>query len=419
LCPLLPTVKENGTHAKRAAAGALLRPLPGVLPLFSRADSLTFPRHLPRLFRPPRAELERNVQGIVHLTNRGTRPRAGLTLTGTDANGLPTSTIYDPSSLRLSLVHLPTSALIKYTYDDNNGLITQSVIDAEGLPASVTTTHFNGIGRAQLIENVVDHPSGVNRVSQQYDRMGRLWQLSQPYQYYPLYWTVFSYDSLGRVTTIRNPDGTENEAFYDEAKWPSSASIAPGQRDPGQTIRRVDEVGRESWSRTDALGQLVEVVTPAADRKGSVFERGDVDTRYFFNVLGLLTRVVQGRDQQERDFQYDPLGRLTAEYLPEKSRTLDDNGIYVGEQGQWSDVFTYDDRSNLISHVDARGVKVLYEFLNDPLNRLQSVSYQTPATGPLRIATSPAISSYFPEGGSQEQLHGSRRGRHVGRQIGP
>ena len=80
-------------------------------------------------------------------------------------------------------------------------------------------------------------------------------------------------------------------------------------------------------------------------------------------------------------FQYDSLGRLTAEYLHEKSATLDDNGVYVGGSGQWSDVFTYDDRSNLISHMDARGVKTIYDYADDPLNRLQHVTYDLSGFG--------------------------------------
>jgi YD repeat-containing protein len=149
----------------------------------------------------------------------------------------------------------------------------------------------------------------------------------------------------------------------------------------------------------DALGQLAEVVEPAADGSGSVFDPGNVDTVYSYNGVGLPTLVLQGADQQERDFQYDLLGRLTAQYLPEKSRTLDVHGLYLGPEGRWSDVFEYNDRSNLVSHVDARGVKTVYDF--DPLNRLQSVSY--PNVGRIDpsspILPSPSASySYMPTG---------------------
>ena len=44
-------------------------------------------------------------------------------------------------------------------------------------------------------------------------------------------------------------------------------------------------------------------------------------------------------------------------------------------------MFTYDDRSNMTSRTDARGVKTIYAFNNDPLNRLQSVTFDTTGFG--------------------------------------
>jgi YD repeat-containing protein len=51
---------------------------------------------------------------------------------------------------------------------------------------------------------------------------------------------------------------------------------------------------------------------------------------------------------------------LTAQKLAEASPMLDDTGGYHASGGTWSDVFTYDDHSNLTSHTDARGVKTIY-----------------------------------------------------------
>jgi RHS repeat-associated protein len=84
--------------------------------------------------------------------------------------------------------------------------------------------------------------------------------------------------------------------------------------------------------------------------------------------------------QQTRSFKYDSLGRLTAQKLPEMNATLNDAGTYVGA-GTWSDVFTYDVRSNLTSSTDARGVKTVFNYSNDPLNRLQSISWDTSGFG--------------------------------------
>jgi RHS repeat-associated protein len=130
-------------------------------------------------------------------------------------------------------------------------------------------------------------------------------------------------------------------------------------------------LGRERWYRLDALGHLAEVVEPDPKGRGSVFDPGNVVTRYSFNALGRLTRTSQG--DQVREFQYDAVGNLTAEYLPEKSRSLDNLGHHVTSGGMWSDVFTYDEQSNLTSHIDARGVKTNYSY--DPLRSLLTIRY--------------------------------------------
>jgi YD repeat-containing protein len=138
-----------------------------------------------------------------------------------------------------------------------------------------------------------------------------------------------------------------------------------------------DPWGRERWGRTDSSGRLVEVVEPDQNGSGSVASNG-MRTEYGYNSLGKLTSITQG--PQTRSFKYDSLGRVTAQKLAEMSATLNNAGTYVGS-GTWSDVFTYDERSNLISHTDARGVKTLYTYNNDPLNRLQSVSWDTSGFG--------------------------------------
>ena len=138
-----------------------------------------------------------------------------------------------------------------------------------------------------------------------------------------------------------------------------------------------DAWGRERWGRTDSSGRLVEVVEPNPSGNGSVATSGLVTT-YAYNTLGNLITVSQ--DAQTRSFAYDSLGRLTAQKLAETSATLNDAGTYVGS-GTWSDVFTYDDRSNLTSRTDARGVKTVYTYNSDPLNRLQSVSWDTSGFG--------------------------------------
>lgn len=197
------------------------------------------------------------------------------------------------------------------------------------------------------------------------------------------------------MTIVTAPDGSTTQFFYNESNRPSVASNAPGQ-----TVRIVDALGRERWARNDAQGRLVEVVEPDPNSSGSVGTNGLVTT-YGYDTVGNLISVTQG--DQIRSFKHDSLGRLVAQKLAEKKASLNNSGTYVGVDGsgaQWSDYFRYDARSNLVQHRDARGVKINFWFFDrtghtdpgdgtapDPLNRLQSITYDNTGDPNYNLAT--------------------------------
>ncbi|HKW75803.1 MAG TPA: RHS repeat-associated core domain-containing protein, partial [Terriglobales bacterium] len=80
-------------------------------------------------------------------------------------------------------------------------------------------------------------------------------------------------------------------------------------------------------------------------------------TQYSYNAMGLLTQVTEG--QQVRKFNYDSLGRLASQTLPEK--------LNLG------DTFTYTDFGAVATRTDARGVKATYTY--DNLDRVSSIVY--------------------------------------------
>src|SRR5215204_745578 len=172
------------------------------------------------------------------------------------------------------------------------------------------------------------------------------------------------------MTKMLAPDGSEVRSQYNEPSRPSNSPTTPGQ-----TQRTVDPWGRERWTLTDALGRLRAVVEPNSEGNGTVSGAGHVSTLYNYSALDKLVAIRQ--PDQQRRFRYNSLGRLTHQHLPEKSATLNDKGEYVGTGGVWSDVFTYDVCSNLATHTDARGVKTIYDYIGDPLCRLQTVIYDT------------------------------------------
>ena len=310
----------------------------------------------------------------------------GLILTATDENGRQTQTSYY-DSLRPQTVTLPTGAHCDYLYDD----VAMTVTESHYLSGHPTDTGLSDQsvkylnGHDQIRREAGLGVGGVfDFVDSVYDIMGRLAQESAPYRTGDTkQWSTVAYDGLGRTTRMTAPDGSVAETYYNEVDFDTTDSYQPirpdvvSQTTPGERTLLRDAWGRERWGRTDAQGRLVEVVEPNPSGNGSVATSGLVTT-YSFNTLGNLTGVTQG--SQMRSFKYDSLGRLTAQKLAEVAATLNDAGTYVGT-GTWSEVFNYDLRSNLTSRIDARGVKTVYNYNNDPLNRVQSISWDTTGFG--------------------------------------
>ena len=299
----------------------------------------------------------------------------GLTRYATDANGRTTETVYDDGTLRVLRAVGPTGAHTDNDYNDSSMFLTQTTY-LEAHPNHTTKAdekvrYLNGRGQVRQVK-ALGANSVWDFVDTVYNNMGQVSQQTLPYRSgETLQWTTTAYDAQGRATSVTAPDGSVTQTFYNEVNRPDVASSAPGE-----TTRIQDAWGRERWGRADAAGRLVEVVEPIFWGNGSV--SAGMATTYTYNTLGDLIQIDQGA--QTRRFKHDSLRRLTAQKLAEMNATLNDAGVYVGS-GTWSDVFTYDERSNVTSRTDARGVKTVYTYNNDPLNRLQSVSWDTSGFG--------------------------------------
>ncbi|HEX8130206.1 MAG TPA: PKD domain-containing protein [Pyrinomonadaceae bacterium] len=323
---------------------------------------------------------------------------SGLTLSTTDANGRVTQIAYD-AAFRPITKTLPTGGSVTYFYDDNNGASSETYKLADGTVTYRNGKAFDGEGRIKTEYSL--GVGGYDVVETLYDASGRAFKQSLPYRAgQPKYWNETFYDALDRPTKVVESDGSTEQSFYNETARPPGAST-----EPGETVRTVDAWGRERWQRTDSSGRLVEVVEPNPSGNGSVFAAGALITRYYYDTLGRLKETAQGG--QRRRFRHDPLGRLTHQKLPEASPTLNDAGQYVGAAaGQWSQVYIYDDRSNLVSKIDARGVRTVFNYNNDPLNRLQSVAYDTSGFGDTAnpIVAAPSVTYQYVTSGDLSRL---------------
>jgi RHS repeat-associated protein len=320
--------------------------------------------------------------------------RTGLVEKTWDADDLMTETQYYSDTLRPQYVHSRTGAYSHHIYDDAQMIVYDRLYFTDDLNggqltlASGTDTYLDGLGRAHG-EVAYGRQLGPNDweldvVNTKFDALGRVWKQTRPYRYglaaVQIPWTLVAYDALDRVTETTAPDGSVTKRFYDEAARPSVATS-----ELGNTIRAQDQWGRERWARADWGGRLIEVVEPEPDPTtnfGSVLNGTGYRTTYQYDLLNNLTETTQG--EQQRKFKYDGLSRLTHQKLAEREATLSDTG---GTGTLWSDFFKYDERSNLTERVDARHVKTIFDYQDDPLNRLKEIRYVT--TSALNTTTDP------------------------------
>ncbi|NNE67398.1 MAG: peptidoglycan DD-metalloendopeptidase family protein [Pyrinomonadaceae bacterium] len=292
----------------------------------------------------------------------------GLEKTSTDTNGRVLTSAYD-SIGRPTQVTLPTGGKIINEYFPNTLTTKRTGKLSNNTIVSQSTSIANGRGQPQ-ISKLLTGTSTETATKIKYDEMGRQTQVSNPYPATssPTKWTTYAYDNESRVTQVTAPDGSTNKIFYNETTKPSSALTTAGS-----TVRSQDAWGRERWARKDDWGRLVEVVEPGPTSNGSVTASGNMVTRYTYDSVDRLTLITQG--SQTRSFKYDSLGRMTRQKLAEQTATINDAGNYVGTGGLWSDAFEYDSKSNLIKRTDARGVKTNFNYNSDPLNRLQTITF--------------------------------------------
>ena len=177
--------------------------------------------------------------------------------------------------------------------------------------------------------------------------------------------TTTSYDGLGRVSQVTNPQrsGSDETSGYTKSTYDAisrvtkvetfgSDNVSTGAITSlysGSTVTVTDQAGKQRKSFTDALGRLKVVTEP--DENGIL----SLNTNYTYDARGNLGTVNQGA--QTRSFSYDGLSRLVATTNPESGTTT----------------YAYDTASNLRQKQDARNIITTYSY--DTLNRVAHKGY--------------------------------------------
>ncbi|MFN0277216.1 MAG: RHS repeat-associated core domain-containing protein [Pyrinomonadaceae bacterium] len=281
----------------------------------------------------------------------------GLIIRATDPNGLVTEMDYNDPLLRPKKVTTKHNGNIvggetQTDYGDGINALSRWVKVRSQITSSnwkEAKTWFDGLGRTIRTQSI-DNETGDVFVDTEYDDMGRVEKVSNPYRNNePVHWTTNSYDTAGRPWKVTSPDGAFVETNY---------SIVTSGNPIGTVVTVTDQAGKQRRSVTNALGQLSRVDEPVStDLATGLGDRQSPyqQTNYSYDLLNNLLTVNQGT--QTRTFTYDALSRLKSATNPE-SGTIN---------------YIYDNNGNLTSKTDARSITTTYAY--DALNRVTSRNY--------------------------------------------
>lgn len=260
----------------------------------------------------------------------------------TDPNGIATTTEYDARG-RPIRINLPNGTASTRVYNDcfvlgcdnsngpNEVIVIDRTLDTLGNTLTERWTYTDELNRP-LVSTDTTLSGAWNRVDRQYDDRGLLAQQSAPCWFTGCtnYWTVFSYDDLGRRTSSQRPrSAADSTAVYTHSYF------------EGLTTRAVDELGMERKTIATAVGRGARSV-----EQNGYYQTTDVDP--FANVV----RVVDSAGVTLQTATFDVRGLKTASTDP--------------DLGSWG--YAYNALGEPSSQTDANSKTTTYQF--DKLSRM-------------------------------------------------
>ncbi|MGD0515828.1 MAG: hypothetical protein ABSA29_21190, partial [Terriglobales bacterium] len=356
--------------------------------------------------------------GVAHIEEFSYGYNDGELTQSSDQNSPPQLTTYkyNDSLGRLGETDYPDTGQTLVTYNDGVPSVTtcENINGTAGATCSATspatgwkTTLLTMDGLAHPVQTeLASDPSGPTYTATVYDGNGRKYQNYNPTRCSSITtncdnettWgeTTTSYDALGRVTSVSEPDHSVVTTTYDQTNANS----------PGLCTTVTDEAGNSRQSCADGLGRVTSV-WEAPTATGYNFE-----TAYAYDALNDLLSVTQeggstSSNWRVRSFVYDSLSRLTSARNPE-SGTI---------------AYSYDLNGNVMSKTapleNQTGTSTVQTtYAHDALNRLTKKSYNDGLTPTVQFAydassltgctvAPPALTDSYPIGRRTSMCDGS------------
>jgi len=281
----------------------------------------------------------------------------------TDPNGVVVSTMeYDTFGRKVHTT-APDGTWTAWSYN-NFGTVGLQHVKVDASAGLSSWTYFDGLGRT-IIGKKTGPDNKVIATQTQYNPNGTVAQTSLPYfenANETVRMTVFTYDSLGRVTSITNPDATTVQSCYN--------NLVTGFIDAEQHLKRETKNVQEKLIKVE---EFTGTYASCAAAVGSPY----AVTTYDYDVLGHL-RFVTDAAGNKTEMHYDNLGRK--DYMRDP------------DMGYWT--YAYDANGNLSKQTDARGQIITFTY--DSLNRITKKHYPRLTFGPDVVYTYDASPASYP-----------------------
>ena len=311
----------------------------------------------------------------------------GLPSGHTGPNGLTTSWTYDTFG-RKTLETRPdgNQTAVAYTYcaglPTGESCPTNAQFDTIATPENssstqngpITVTYYDGLSRPIAVDSEGFDATGTGcttsapcwiRVATQYDANGRVAQTSRPYFISggTAQWTVYTYDTLGRVTKATYPDASKTQYGFNGL----TTTVTNDKSQVTTTVKNaqglnasVEDANSKTTSYVyDAFGDLLTVTDPTSnvttntyDIRGRKLTAADPDMgtwHYVYDGYGELYSQTDAKSQVTT-IGYDSLGRVLRRNEPDlvSTWTYDTATYGIGQLASattnagYSRVYTYD-----------------------------------------------------------------------------